>query len=125
MNASKAPAPFYTTLDASELGAQALSIQPVTDKISVHTYESMYSFYFEARGARRYRKLKILEIGLGCDMGYGPGASAKLWRKYFPESEVWFAGGRVLFASMDRPKHARAIQQLNNLATLKLRCWGS
>jgi hypothetical protein len=34
---------------------------------------------------------KILEIGLGCDMAYGPGASAKVWRELFPDAVVWFA----------------------------------
>jgi hypothetical protein len=29
------------------------------------------SKYFEQDG-RRFQRLKILEIGLGCDMGYGP-----------------------------------------------------
>lgn len=106
--ASKTPAPFYTTLDASELGAKALSMQPVTDKISVHTYEGMYSSYFEANSARRYQKLKILEIGLGCNMNYGPGASAKLWKEYFPNSEVWFAGRHVCSArsQCDRCRYA-------------------
>jgi hypothetical protein len=33
----------------------------------------------------------MLEIGLGCDMQYGPGASATLWRSYFPEADLWFA----------------------------------
>jgi len=30
------------------------------------------SKYFETTG-QRYRRLKVLEIGLGCNMGYGPG----------------------------------------------------
>lgn len=70
----------------------ALSMQPVTDKISTHSFEGMYSSYFEAVGARRLEQLKILEMGLGCDMNYGPGAGAKFYRQYFPKSEVWFAG---------------------------------
>lgn len=27
----------------------------------------------------------------GCNMAYGPGASARLWRKYLPHAEIWFA----------------------------------
>lgn len=35
--------------------------------------------------------MKMLEIGLGCDMNYGPGASVALWRKLFPRAELWEA----------------------------------
>jgi hypothetical protein len=35
--------------------------------------------------------MKFLEIGLGCDMFYGPGASVKVWQKLFPEAEMWEA----------------------------------
>ena len=36
---------------------------------------------------------KFLEIGLGCGMQYGPGASAALWKTLFTgcDSEIWFA----------------------------------
>ena len=33
----------------------------------------------------------MLEIGLGCNMGYGPGASAKLWRTLLPNAKLWMA----------------------------------
>jgi hypothetical protein len=38
----------------------------------------------------RDKKLKFLEIGLGCGMPYGPGRSLLLWRKYFthPKTEI-------------------------------------
>ena len=35
--------------------------------------------------------MKILEIGLGCDMGYGPGASVNIWKILFPQAETWEA----------------------------------
>ena len=35
--------------------------------------------------------MKMLEIGLGCDMNYGPGASVWLWKELFPEAELWEA----------------------------------
>jgi len=35
--------------------------------------------------------MKMLEIGLGCDMGYGPGASVALHKGIFPEAELWEA----------------------------------
>ena len=34
---------------------------------------------------------KMLEIGLGCGMKYGAGASANLWRVALPEVELWEA----------------------------------
>ena len=33
----------------------------------------------------------MLEIGLGCDMDYGPGASVALYKKLFPKAELWEA----------------------------------
>jgi hypothetical protein len=35
--------------------------------------------------------MKFLEIGLGCDMSYGPGASVNVWKKLFPQAELWEA----------------------------------
>jgi hypothetical protein len=35
--------------------------------------------------------MKFLEIGLGCDMNYGPGASVNVWKKLFPQAELWEA----------------------------------
>jgi hypothetical protein len=36
-------------------------------------------------------EMKMLEIGLGCNMSYGPGASAKLHKQLFPRAELWEA----------------------------------
>jgi len=33
---------------------------------------------------------QFLEIGLGCNMEYGPGKSAELWKTYFPEMHITF-----------------------------------
>lgn len=35
--------------------------------------------------------MEMLEIGLGCDMNYGPGASVAVWKKLFPRAELWEA----------------------------------
>lgn len=35
--------------------------------------------------------VKLLEIGMGCDMHYEPGASATLWPKLLPNAEIWMA----------------------------------
>ena len=35
--------------------------------------------------------LKFLEIGLGCNMNYGPGASVNVWKKLLPQADLWEA----------------------------------
>ncbi|PNH01618.1 Mycinamicin VI 2''-O-methyltransferase [Tetrabaena socialis] len=52
--------------------------------------ETVYGKAFEVH-AGAHRTHKLLEIGLGCDMWYGPGHSAKVWREYLPHAEIWFA----------------------------------
>jgi len=64
--------------------------QPASDKVTCHHYDSVYSKYFESDG-RRFRKLKLLEIGLGCFPMHYEGASAKMWMQYLPNSEMWYA----------------------------------
>ena len=53
-----------------------------TDKIKAHAYDYMYEKYLSPLLSSQ-RKVKFLEIGLGCDMKYGPGESLKVWKKYF------------------------------------------
>jgi frataxin-like iron-binding protein CyaY len=38
----------------------------------------------------RDRPLKMLEIGLGCDMSYGPGASYYTWLEYFSHVDLYY-----------------------------------
>ncbi|KAL3418757.1 hard-surface induced protein [Phlyctema vagabunda] len=58
-----------------------------TDKVRPHNYQYMY----EPRLApMRDQKLKMLEIGLGCDMSYGPGASYYTWLEYFPNVDLYY-----------------------------------
>jgi len=68
----------------------AQSFEPTTDKVNGHTYQTMYGkfllpYYY------MNPSMKFLEIGLGCDMFYGPGASVAVWKKLFPEAELWEA----------------------------------
>mmetsp|Transcript_19122 Transcript_19122/g.28320 ORF Transcript_19122/g.28320 Transcript_19122/m.28320 type:complete len:130 (-) Transcript_19122:415-804(-) len=58
----------------------AKSLNPVTDKVTGHTYEIMYGKFLLPYYHRK-PNMKMLEIGLGCDMGYGPGASVALCGK--------------------------------------------
>ena len=66
----------------------------VTDKVTAghayggHAYNLMYGmFLYPLHGER----IKMLEIGLGCDMNDGPGASVLLWRSLLPLAELWEA----------------------------------
>lgn len=38
----------------------------------------------------RDTRFKMLEIGLGCDMNYGPGASYFTWLDYFPHVDLYY-----------------------------------
>lgn len=79
--------------DTRSLGRVALAQHPVCDKIGTAGYTSMYGALITplARAAASAAgRFKLLEIGLGCDQSYGPGASVKLWQKHFPkELELW------------------------------------
>lgn len=63
---------------------------PVTDKVTTHSYEIMYGKFLMPY-YHLHPNMKMLEIGLGCNMKYGPGASVALWKKIFPQAELWEA----------------------------------
>jgi len=65
-------------------------LKPLTDKVTDHSYQVMYG-RFLLPFYRHKRNMKMLEIGLGCDMSYGPGASIKVWEDLFPGAEKWVA----------------------------------
>lgn len=48
----------------------AKSLNPVTDKVTSHQYQIMYG-QFLLPYYQRKPQMKMLEIGLGCDMSYG------------------------------------------------------
>ncbi|TVY80371.1 8-demethyl-8-alpha-L-rhamnosyl tetracenomycin-C 2'-O-methyltransferase [Lachnellula suecica] len=58
-----------------------------TDKVTVHHYQYMYEKYLQPI---RDRPLKMLEIGLGCNMGYGPGHSYHTWLEFFPNVDMYY-----------------------------------
>ena len=68
----------------------AASLTPITDKITTHSFQTMYG-QFLLPYYRRKPNMKMLEIGLGCDMNYEPGASVALWKKLFPQADLWEA----------------------------------
>ena len=70
------------------------STTSVTDKVTTHSYQTMYGKFLYPllwRAKETGKPIKFLEIGLGCDMGYGPGKSAKVWQSFWSENaEIWF-----------------------------------
>ena len=78
-----------TALNTSYEGEQ------VSDKVTSHSYETMYGTYLlplRDRMSAKGQRLKMLEIGVGCDMQRGkPGASTTLWSKLLPTAERWMA----------------------------------
>ena len=66
----------------------ASSLRPVTDKVTTHSYETMYGIFLSGL---TQRKTKFLEIGLGCGVPYGVGASIPVWNKLLPLAEIWVA----------------------------------
>jgi hypothetical protein len=66
---------------------RAAGIAAGTDKTGWHNYEFVYGKYFAHDSMHLHREKKVvrmLEIGLGCNMGYGPGKSVALWKSWFP-----------------------------------------
>jgi len=80
----------------------AASTNPISDKITTPTSLNGSHYYSEMYGTfllpyiRKHHKLKksikFLEIGLGCNMDYGPGASVSIWKKLFTSNDaIWEA----------------------------------
>ena len=94
-------------------GEGANYAQP-SDKFTVHSYHTMYGMFLLPllRGAVAANSMiKFLEIGLGCDMGYGPGKSAFLWKSFFGNiGDIWFAEYDELCV-----KHESSLGRLNGL----------
>ncbi|PHH60195.1 hypothetical protein CDD81_1975 [Ophiocordyceps australis] len=58
-----------------------------TDKVTDHSYQDMYDKYVSPL---RNNRVKMLEIGLGCNMEYGPGASYYTWLEYLSDVELYY-----------------------------------
>jgi len=52
-----------------------------TDKVTTHNYAPAYNLYLAPY--RALKRVRMLEIGLGCGMPYGEGKSEPTWRNYF------------------------------------------
>lgn len=73
--------------DIDPANLMALSDFLGTDKLGIHRYIQHYEHHFSSL---RLKKMNILEIGVG---GYNNpvsgGASARLWKTYFPNSSIY------------------------------------
>lgn len=76
--------PLSPTFHATALAVGA-SIGKVTDKVTSHHYHTAYQAHV---GPRRCTATSFFEVGLGCDQGYGAGASAPLWAAYMPRAHI-------------------------------------
>lgn len=74
------------------LVAERLFCTPLLNLVAYHYAYTRYLVH------ARYRPMHILEIGLGCNMGYGPGASLKLWKAYLPCTKISYVEYNKLVA---------------------------
>lgn len=78
---------FQYTIDSNHIRT--------SDKINGHGYFNTYGKYLHSAimdASHSRRRLKLLEIGLGCG-GHpsGRGASIELWKRMYPHVELWVA----------------------------------
>ena len=126
--AAQPAAPLWT--DIARFKDDAYGGRPVTDKVTGgrwnaldgdawtgishgHRYHIIYGMLLVPMLRNANRSTKLLEIGLGCDMHYGPGASAKVWRKTLPETELWEAD--VNGPCVQKHEHSLTRQGINYL----------
>ncbi|KAM4058029.1 methyltransferase [Hirsutella rhossiliensis] len=84
---------------------EQVALKHGTDKVTTHSYQHMYEKYLLPL---RSLPLKMLEIGLGCNMDYGPGASYYTWLEYLPNVELYFIEFDALCANKYQDKTANA-----------------
>jgi hypothetical protein len=72
--------PVFRARDASRRSFEVIGREAGTDKVTHHGYQRFYPFWMEAY---RDKAFNLLEIGMK------EGASAKLWREYFPKATLF------------------------------------
>ncbi|KAL2067581.1 hypothetical protein VTL71DRAFT_2006 [Oculimacula yallundae] len=95
----KVPTPDDLEVKATRIGVDTLNIDEArlsfleiatkhgTDKVNPHHYNYMYEKHLNPL---RDRPLKMLEIGLGCNMAYGPGKSYYTWLEFLPHVDMYY-----------------------------------
>lgn len=68
------------------------TLEPRSDKWfgEIHSYQTMYKLMLERWHGKTVGP-KFFEIGLGCNVGYGPGASVQAWQTILPNLDLWEA----------------------------------
>lgn len=97
---------------------EAFKNEKVTDKVNGHSYQKMYGMILLPqieKFALNKKKLKFLEIGLGCGMYYGPGASVKVWKKMFEGRDVDMWEAEYDEACVKKAKEEGKLQGMNVL----------
>ena len=61
-----------TTASTEPRSFHAIGLETKTDKTK---YRELYEWHL---GPRRHENLRMMEVGLGCNMHYGPGASLQV-----------------------------------------------
>ena len=112
-------ASVQTNLDKSskELSFFDIGMKYKTDKVTVHRYYTFYEKY-----VRKYigTDVILLEIGLGCDVSYGPGASAYLWRDYLgPRARIHFLEYDEKCARAWQAQHGKKVTSARSITKLK------
>jgi len=78
-----------------KLAYSVVAPDPPTDKVSTHSYQTMYGLFLYpllARARRYNMKIKFFEIGMGCGMIYPSGKSVAVWKALFGEFvDLWEA----------------------------------
>merc|ERR1712224_731181 len=75
------PKTKYTDIDITYDEFYKIAIATETDKVRKHKYHHMYAKYLPLK---KMTTKKVFEVGLGCNMEYGPGESSEIWGHYFP-----------------------------------------
>ena len=88
----------------------ALGSDPTTDKVTTHSYHVMYGIFL-LPFYKKNKNMKMLEIGLGCNMRYGPGASVLVWRALFRHAQIWEAeyDGDCVEKNADKLRNIRTL----------------
>ena len=84
----------WRNANAFALARTGMSLRPICDKIDHSAYHVMYGALLTPLASTlrsSNRPLRLFEVGLGCDQGYGPGASVALWKRHYQGLELWEA----------------------------------
>lgn len=87
-----------------------------SDKVKGHTYGIMYGLFLVPIQAALHHsgtQMKMLEIGLGCGHGSGPGDSVALWRGLFTGDTVELWEGEFDAACVEESKKNGMLNGIN------------